>query len=504
MDPFFQQVSDIRERWKIVGNGSIPIMTQFSPRRHRVFTTGIDNLAVTDSTFAQVVPNFFFGNGSQPVPFGNVTRPAIPISCPSHNCTWEPHDTLAVCSTCSDISDLLSFDCRTTDVDWTMNLTGGYDSSRYLWGPRPQLPRGRSCGYYLNGTSQNPVLMSGYLLDSSNASLALPSETLLMRTIPMQSSPMRETIYDGSIKFKHIRNPITNFIISGSADGTYGSVRRNETPVCHECILHWCVKRIQSTYYQGEYREKVIQTFVNNTPGPFPWKVEKRFTPANLLHAVMLEYLENVTINVPDSPKGKIFGTANQTHISTGFIFDEILPSFYTQVNTSNGALLRYNNLNNHTLTREMPVNPWIPPGNVTNHVVELGLALTNTMRTLHNSEPLNGTSFDIERYVHVEWPWLTFPVMILCMSLVFLVATVLKTEEHKDQVGVWKSSAMATLMYGGITEGLQQQSRNSNAIGTPRTRARKMKARLLPNKQWSLSAKTKPSISESRINPPN
>ena len=70
MDPFVQQVSDARERWKIVGNGSLPILIRFTPAETRVFAPnvfGIANVIKTNNIFARVAPKFFFENGSQPL-----------------------------------------------------------------------------------------------------------------------------------------------------------------------------------------------------------------------------------------------------------------------------------------------------------------------------------------------------------------------------------------------------------------------------------------------------
>ncbi|KAH7113749.1 hypothetical protein B0J11DRAFT_619197 [Dendryphion nanum] len=500
MDPFFQQLFDIRERWSIVGNGSIPIVTNFDPLYPEIFTgnTGIPDMLI-DSYLDVTASKFFFDSGKKPVYFGNVTRPEISLSCPSRNCTWEPYDTMAVCSSCTDASPMLSFGCHTTAVDWTMNLTGGYGN----WRPKEQpFPRGRACGYFLNSTSQRPVLMSGYLLDSQNTSLARPGEALLVRTMPHISTPLREIMYDGSGSFDHIRNPITRFIVAGTADGTMGSVYRNETPACHDCVIHWCVKRMRSSYYEGVYQQEEIQSFANKTRGPFPWKVEElvNSTPKQ----IALDYLEDVLIDVPNSPSNGTFKLSNFTHLKINAIFDSFLPSFFTQSNESTTPLLRYAvYVTGRPKTRKLPTNPWAAPGNITRHVHNLSLALSDAVRSHQSGQAFSGTSWDIERFVSVEWPWLTLPIIILCLSFIFLAATVRKTANAKDGVGVWKSSALATLVYGGMSEDLKKQMRHSQSVGTPRTKARRMKARLLPNKGWRISGKFSPTLPQHDKNQP-
>lgn len=87
------------------------------------------------------------------------TRAEIPVSCPTSNCNWPSYETLGVCSACMDVSNLLEYACISSRIDWTSNLTGGYTESTY--------PNGTMCGYFINGTSDFPVLVTGYVADSS-------------------------------------------------------------------------------------------------------------------------------------------------------------------------------------------------------------------------------------------------------------------------------------------------------------------------------------------------
>jgi hypothetical protein len=56
------------------------------------------------------------------------TRPDIPLSCPTSNCTFAEYETLAVCSRCAsiDVSELLTYACLDTTIDWSLQTTGVY------------------------------------------------------------------------------------------------------------------------------------------------------------------------------------------------------------------------------------------------------------------------------------------------------------------------------------------------------------------------------------------
>jgi hypothetical protein len=128
---------------------------------------------------------------------------------------------------------------------------------------------GTACGYFLNATSEAPVLMSGYRIDNSTDSSR--GETLLMRTLPLVTNPLRESLYGGSINFKHIQHPLLDALIVSAVDGSVDSVYTKKLPVARECMLSWYVKTLRSSYSWGGYEEEVVDTFLNTTSAEWPW-----------------------------------------------------------------------------------------------------------------------------------------------------------------------------------------------------------------------------------------
>jgi hypothetical protein len=79
LDPFFQQVVDFPDRWALQSTPSrIPRATRYDPGLGKVFMEGAE-LISDDKDMFLVVEKFGYGNGTQPVPFGNGTRPDIPL-----------------------------------------------------------------------------------------------------------------------------------------------------------------------------------------------------------------------------------------------------------------------------------------------------------------------------------------------------------------------------------------------------------------------------------------
>lgn len=445
-------------------------MVRYDPPYVKEFTNGFE-ASQRDQDIEKVADTFFISNGTQPVVFGNGTRPDIPLACPTSKCTWPSYKTLGMCSQCVETPQLVSFACLDTRVDWTSELNATISS----------YPKATVCGYFLNATSNSPVLMSGYVLGENGKPYG---EALLMRTVPLITNPMRDPLWGGSINFKHMRNPVMDVLISSTSDRS--QVLANVPPKLHECVLTWCVKTIESSYTGGTYHENVTETFDNTTVGERPWSTfeyEDGSTDQT--------YLENVTImasSVSSNLSNLEWGLDNVTMVRTVLIFDRLFPAFTTLADNATEPLLRWRlGHPSDVRTRILDMNPWLLPNNVTNHMYRLAEAVTNVMRSSASGETIVGQAFDQEVYVLVRWAWLSLPIGLLLISFVFLLATVVKSALEKDQVGIRKNSAIATLLYG-LPDHYQKKLAKSDSKGTPRAKAKELKVKLSPTRGWRVS----------------
>ncbi|KAF1952530.1 hypothetical protein CC80DRAFT_479340 [Byssothecium circinans] len=475
LDPFFQQVVDFPDRWSLQGTGAIPRVVWYAPNYLAEFRGGTLQ-AQSDAEIFSVAKKFFYDNGTQPIQVGNGTRAELPISCPTGNCTWAPYKSLGVCSKCVDVSNMLTFQCMDTTVDWIANLTGSGTESTY--------PNGTVCGYFFNAKNESgpPIMMSGYLTTAvqSEAGSARKGEVLLSRLLPLVSSPSKRPIFGGSVHFKNVRNPLLDVMIVSAANGLE-SVLRNQTPIAQECLLSWCVKTIKSTYFQAMYEEEILETVENGTAGPYPWVA----TP--LKNGFDTYYRENVTIQTPAVVNGSDavgFGMQNSTFYKIDTVFNEAFPSFYTTTGAPSAKpILRYRfYITGLPYTRNLDFNPWIS-NNVTLHMEKLATAITNVMRSNPTVDRVIGDAFSMEAYVLVRWEWLILPLSLLLLSLLFLVATMKKTSKE----GVWKTSAIATLLYG-LPDDMQKKITATANEGTPRAKAKELKVKLHATQGWRVS----------------
>jgi hypothetical protein len=79
IDTFFQQVVNLPERWSLEGAvGKLPVTIRYAPGTGIEYREGFP-VATTDPDLFHVIEKFSYGNGTQPIPFGNGTRPDIPL-----------------------------------------------------------------------------------------------------------------------------------------------------------------------------------------------------------------------------------------------------------------------------------------------------------------------------------------------------------------------------------------------------------------------------------------
>jgi hypothetical protein len=484
-DQFFQQVVEYPQHWNIQpGAGTIPRATGYVPQ-----SVGLEyrrdsgeNLVIDQNIFG-VAKSYFFGNGTTPVPFGKGARAEVPLSCPNSQCTWPLYETLGICSSCVDVVDLLEFKCINTILDWVQipNMDPKTNQNTF--------ENGTSCGWWLK--ADNPLLMAGYDTDHGTNHTG---EVLLMRNQAMYDLFTRDLLAGYPVRLNHSRNPLAHaVIVSGKS---LASIYRNETPIAHECMLTWCVKEMLSEYLEGSYTEIVnTTTFSNSTIGPDPWITYPVFSDNGKQFGTFYSYEENVTLT---SPSGITYEIDNLTHVMTLSLFDDVFPASYTLINSTNeaDAMMRYKwYTTEDPWTRNVSHNPFMF-GNISTHMDNMATALTNLIRSsADRTEMIVGPVYGRESFVDVRWGWLALPLSLLGLTFLFLTATIIRSSLEQEDVGIYKTSAIATLLYG-LPDDMQKKIKSSKADRTSRVNAKETKIQWMPKGGWRLSGHT-PTSSE-------
>lgn len=477
-------------------------MVQYTPPTVLEFSDG-SQVGNPNKDLDPSIGKFFLDYGVQKVQVGNNTRPDVQLSCPTSDCTWEPYQSLGFCSECADIANMLEFGCHETKLDWitTANSFDPYEN-------------GTMCGWFFNATSPNPILMSGYQVNPlTNEPIG---QVLTTRLLPLTTNISRRPLFGRSIKFKGHRLPLTDFVVVTPPDGleiekVLASVFRHERPWATECVVLWCVKTIESSYHHAEYTEKITDYFINKTVGPDPWvQIKVEHPLEDRPDAVQYIYFQDIILSPDAKNESLTYGASNDTAFNILTIFDTYLPSMETvNINGSNEfalqvkhkdpssspdvstPVMKYRTRFKSPYERVFYNNPWRAPRNITKHMEDLATTMTNIIRMI-SKDNVTGRAYSEETYVEVRWPWLSLPVGLLLMTFIFLVATIMRTSKEKDNVGVWKTSAIATLLYG-LPDNLQRKIA-SQADGTPRAKAKELNVRMLPTEGWRASGLLSPS----------
>jgi hypothetical protein len=378
-----------------------------------------------DRQLTAAVASWFSSSGVMPE--------LAPVNCPTSNCTWGPFQTLAVCSICVDnIFEYLTFGCFKEPGDW-LPSSDAYASS----------PNITSCGYFLNATSDSPVLMTGYAIDPASSQ---PGAGLTMRIFPLTNALTRQRYYDGSLKFQNSGDSLVDFLVVGN-QGSASLTYENATPIAYECSLSWCVNTIQSESYFGSLTENTTNSWRNETYRSYPWTV----TPDTQQF-----YNHNISLTPPPvdgqarAEGSTTFGLSNTSMVATAFLLDEFAPSYLTVINASSPPNFRYNTLSPAGSDNvPMELNLWL--SNTTEHVEKIAKVMSITIRNTISQnnfvETMSGIAWTLKPQVSTRWVWYTLPVILLVFSTLFLAATIIKTSKENPQVKIWKTSAIAILL---------------------------------------------------------
>lgn len=298
-------------------------------------------------------------------------------------------------------------------------------------------------------------------------------------------------------------------LIVSSVNGSVDNVYNKKRPVAHECVLSFCVKTFRSSYNSGGYKEDLEDTFFNSTTTPWPWTSE--FWPDG--DYTVVDFASDINIRPPplDGNSSVFFGLSNETFIDFGTVLDEIFPSMLTVSNATAPPFIKIRtSFMKQVMFREVKYSPWLSPNNITHHMERIAKAMTDVIRSdTASNELIAGSAYARETYIAVQWGWMTFPLLMLLMSMIFLAATMYKTsqEDHND-VGIWKTSAMPALMYGLPKKTQMDIMSDHAARGAVGRGSSKVRIRLLPKQGWRVSGAshlaTSPQLPQPAVHAPH
>jgi hypothetical protein len=339
---------------------------------------------------------------------------ALAFECQSGNCTWQPYDTLAVCSECIDLTPFIEPYCAegtSDDCGWQVPQGAKLANSAEVFSMTSQIPAARG--------------------DQPHSSM--------MRLI---------------------------FMGTESYDGLAGETK----PWARRCTLSACLQTLETKITNGVLTEKTIDSMTNNTVldnsnladgrDHNVYVVGMDGTPYKLGIEAMLSMRGWFATLFANGSASRSAGAYTRTitdnsvvvnltvGISSGetFFDSDIVTAFYwNYYEYADGLDLL---------------------------VGDMATSMTVAFRSFNGAVPVAGQAIYAESYVHVRWGFAVVPILVVVGAAVFLVAAVWKS--NKSRVEVWKSSALAMLFHGldgnskahfEQTQDLPEQKRKARVI---------------------------------------
>lgn len=353
---------------------------------------------------AAIYAGIFFGS-SLDSEISLTSLDVIP-TCSTGNCTFPPFQSLAVCSSCENITAALNMTCHndTALPELISNIC------------RLSLPNGLMVNT-TNGNISGAVASSGYF------------------------APVGRSKYG---------NSLLNFsMIIGPSTDQSGNLFRIDSAT--QCFLYWCVNQYESRVENGRLHEETTGSWHSEST-QFGIQDQLELVPSGLdesssASSFIIPFMATEAlsrwlkirlslINSYDDPSSVGNGTFDvlqdtSTRLS-GSSLDMLIP--FRDSDLSLVFLHLAKSMTSNVRSYNSSQQSYIDLGDGGN-------------LTISGVGPANGTTHYNEIYVSVRWPWLAFSGALIVLTVIHLIFTMIDTARH--DMGVWKLSPIALLFHG-------------------------------------------------------
>lgn len=405
-------------------------------------------------------------NGLQYKPLDQTVQQLSP-TCRSGNCSWDPVDSLAVCSRCTDLRDQLrkydTFDQQWLDFQQDNSPASSAASTAF------SLPNGLWLENMNNWTYS--------LLASGGGEDAAP--------YGIYGASIMSSYGTGDTSRTIALQDIDTLIWSQSVIRVYPEYSRwpNMSIGALECGLYYCVNTFTTNVTNGVVYE-TQEPKTSATRQPDSWQPYDSYTFLTEAQMSSLQFDQCVS-SVPrtDLEIGEGFNMS-QTAInsissfvnSTFALGDTIDKDQYDKNRTKiqNGYYIE-------TATgyhwQPSTMQPLMQSPNFTHTFATIARSMTNALRR-GSGDTASGNTGRLHIVARVNWPWITLPVVVVLAGLAQLVLSVWST--RTTNAPIWKSSSLPVLSRG------QHVSRllwNTSALSGMEAEAKQEQVDLFPEK---------------------
>ncbi|KAJ4367417.1 hypothetical protein N0V83_006999 [Neocucurbitaria cava] len=376
------------------------------------------------------------------------------FACPTGNCTWDAFESLAICSTCNDVTDQLS---TYTEPTYLYNdLRKRLAVSNLITNATSyQLPN----GLYLNNLNGAPYYEPDHYYEGPSKTV----QAIFMTSYGTGNASRTNTFNDSdsliwAMSFLKMQAP--------SEDSAHSNGWPNVSVEAVECGLFYCVNQYTSDVRNGTLYE--TETPVRNaTREASSWELID-YTYPNLDGINFDDWnMNSLEFNNTTSSWGRtdlMFG--NQYNLSWAAV-NSLSSQFQSQF-TSQKTINIPEHTNYSEISSYTPINGFYK-NNINSYDPSAVEFSPSVIQILYNSPDLNDTFRRLARglsnairagadnsttwtgasgvmtiYYRIQWPWIILNILVVIGAMLFLLATILQSRTTK--VPIWKSSALAPL----------------------------------------------------------
>ncbi|KZM24552.1 hypothetical protein ST47_g4323 [Ascochyta rabiei] len=356
--------------------------------------------------------------------------------CPTNDCRFPRFDSLAVCSSCEDHTQMIEKSCFTSKTSWKPKSYGKNVT-------------------YCNFSLPNGLRINQSLSDASTIAASVqPRDRSSEEPDVINVSVLNASASDLNASAEAVESSLSWCV------KTYEAAVVNDSLVEHEVQSQrtWTVSGLSwNMSLPGHSKSSASQFTVWRTPSFSIYNyLRQRFTFSNSRYVEWLDrfadedsfmFSADTTSNFSfDAPPAAILWDTLEMVNAVGSkeMFSNIAKAMTTFIRTDG---------NNQ----------------------EQAIKSDDIMFDLSPMEPVVGTAWTLEVYIRVRWPWLTFLGFILLLTIVFLVLTIHQSFKYK--VAAWKSEPLA-LMYHGL-ESNKEDDQCFDNVGDMQKHSTKVKVRL-------------------------
>lgn len=335
----------------------------------------------------------------------------VPVRCPSGHCQWRPYESLAVCSSCSDITQSLN---NSTKI---YTKKHGYNYA------------------YLFFMDDNP----GMAMETGPIStLTLPNGL----HVDIGYSPAAVT------RGTNNRSETISFIDKESLMWSTSMIKQVGSSLDYtatECALYYCVKEFRSQFVNGTLLES--SKIVSLAQSPNSWRAldDSLPDPSPGTLSTFMEYRRS------DLQFGKDYNISQAAINGIGGHLDTVFNMPEAILNATGYYLDRRQ-------FRPAAMQPLFESSNLSNTFEALAYSMTNVMRVNEdNRTTVQGTA-GVAVY-HIRWVWICLPLGVVLGGCLFLILTI--SHQRSCGLAIWKTSSLAVLKCGAAIGSVLQDSKH-------------------------------------------